>query len=149
MGMEEKAAAILGEPVEKTTIVSPRGQGKKMFTAGMAGQLGGVAGAMVADRKMKTGATGLENLKGSHMVLALGSSQLAFFTMKRGLMSNGVGELLAQIPRAEVQSFTVGGGMMTAEVTITLADGTEVALETPKANKGKTEGLAKAMGFKD
>ncbi len=149
MGMEQKAGEILGEPVEKTTVVSPRGQGKKMFTAGVAGQLAGVAGAVVADRKMKTGASGLENLTGGYIVVALSPTRLAFFKMKRGLLSNGVGELLAEIPRSEVSGFTVGSGVMTAEVDITLADGTVVSLETPKAHKGKTKGVAEAMGFKN
>lgn len=149
MGMEQKTSALIGEPVEKTTIVSPRGTGKKMFTTGMATTLGGVVGGLAADRKTKISATGLDNLKGSHIVLALSPTRLTFFAMKRGLLSNSPGELLAEIPRAEIQAFTIGGGVMTAEVEITLTDGSVVSLETPKAHKGKTKGLAEAMGFRD
>jgi hypothetical protein len=55
--------------------------------------------------------------------------------------------LLAEVPRSEVSAFTVGGGALTAEVTIELADGTKIELETPRAQKGKTAAIAAAMGL--
>ena len=147
MGMESKAAKKLGEPVEKTTVVSPRGLGKKIFTAGVAGVVGGVAGSMIAESRVKTSASGIENLKGRYIIVALTPTRLAFFSSK-GLVVPGPGDLLAEVPRSDVTAFTVGGGVLTAEVDITLADGTVVALETPRAHKGKTNALAEAMGFK-
>ncbi len=103
---------------------------------------------MAADRAVSTKASGLENLNYTHIVLALSPTRLAFLSMKRGFLSNSPGELLAEIPRAEITTFNVGGGVMTAEVDITLVDGSEVAPETPKAHKGKTKSLAEAMGFR-
>lgn len=51
--MKEQAAAALGEPVIETAVVSPKGQGRRMMTAGVARELGGVLGAGAAGAAMK------------------------------------------------------------------------------------------------
>ncbi len=81
------------------------------------------------------------------MIAALSPTKLAFFKMKRGLMKNGCGELLETLERAEVASWTWGGGALTAALTVSLTDGTSWELEVPRASKGAAERLGKALGF--
>lgn len=148
MGMESQATELLGEAVSRTAVVSPKGQGKKFMTAGVAGQLAGVAGAMMADAKAgKRPPTTPGDFSGGYMVIGLGETQIAFFEMKRGLMKNGVGKLLVAHPRESVTRFDIGGGTLTAVVTVELADGTNYLLEVPRAQKGGAEKLAKELGL--
>jgi hypothetical protein len=63
------------------------------------------------------------------------------------MLKNSVGRLLVAHPRASVRKFTVGGGTLTSEVEVELDDGTNYALEVPRAQKGGAEKLAKALGL--
>lgn len=143
MGMESQAATQMGENVTHTAIVSHKGMGKAMFAAGMARQLTGVSGAIATERVMsrKSDPGALQG----YMVMALGETKLGFLKMKRGLIKNSAGDLLAEFDRADVTGFDLGGGVMTAALDITLADGTVLNLEVPKASKGGAAKLGEAL----
>lgn len=143
MSMESEAAARMGEPVRHTTVVSHKGMGKAVFTAGMARQLTGVSGAIAAERLM-AGASDPTALKG-YMVMALGETHLGFLKAKNGLLRKSAGELLAQFPLADIAGFELGGGMLTSPLDITLGDGTVLNLEVPKANKGGAARIGEAL----
>ena len=146
--MESDAAAKLGEAVELTTVVSPHGQGKTLMTAGVIRQVAGVAGALaVTHRSAKERPDTPGGFKGGYMVLALGATKVGFFSMKRGLLKNTAGELIEELPREAITGFELGGGTLTSPLKVTLDDGTVWDLEVPRAQKGKTEKIAHALGF--
>jgi hypothetical protein len=82
-----------------------------------------------------------------YMILAAGPTKIGFFVMKRGLISNGIGNLLAEHPREDIAKLEVGSGLATAGVALEFKDGSSYALEVPRASKGKLEKLQKELGF--
>ena len=146
MGMEARAAKMLGVDVTHAAVVSPKGQGKRLMTAGAARQAAGLAGMLAHDAvasKDRPDAPG--GFTGGYIVMALTADSVAFFTMKRGIFRNSLGELLERVSRAEVAGFTFGSGMTTVPLTISLADGTAWELEVPRANKRSAEKLVAAF----
>ncbi len=141
MGMEQQASEKLGESVSMVATVSTKGTGKRtMLTAGIGGVVGAAAAAAVANR----GKDALGEYKG-YVVLGLGEKNLGVFKQKTGLLKPSCGDLLASIPLEEVTSFEVGGGALTAPLTIGLTDGSELEFEVPRAHKGKAEKLGAAI----
>lgn len=146
MGMESKVADILGTPVIQAAVVSPRGHGKKVITAGAAGQVAGVAGTLAAAQMTARGRAQMPGgFSGGYMVMALTDYRLAFFMMKRGLLKNGVGDHLETVALAEIASASIGGGLATVPLTITFTDGSSWELEVPRANKGAAEKVVGAL----
>ncbi len=145
MGMEEKAAELMGEVVSHAAVVSPKGQGKKIITAGAAMQAAGVVGGMIAEAKAgKRPASTPGGHGGGYMIMALGEENVAFFEAKSGLIGRKPGKLLVSHPRADLVSMEMGGGTLTKELTVEFADGTNYPLEVPRANAGGVEKLIKA-----
>jgi hypothetical protein len=143
MGMVEQTAKVLGEPVELTGIISPKGQGKRMMTVGV---LGGVAGQLAADKIGNKKAPSLPGgQRSGYMVVALSPTKLAFFKMKRNLIRSSAGDLLEARPRDTVTRFELGGGALTSQLAVEFEDGTNYELEVPRAHKGKAEKIAAAL----
>lgn len=147
MGMEEQAAEKLGEAVSQVAIVSPRGHGKKMMTAGVARQLGGALGAAGAETLANRRLPGGPGDHKGFMVIALGATKIGFFKQKTGLLKPSCGDLLETFPRDQVTAFDIGGGALTSPVTMTFQDGTEFEFEAPRAQKGKAERFKAALGL--
>ncbi len=77
---------------------------------------------------------------------AVGRTQLAFFEMKRGLLRKSVGKLLEKRPRKDVASCTFEPAKLGASnLTVELSDGTVYALQVARVNRGKGEGLYRAL----
>ncbi|MEO8540636.1 MAG: hypothetical protein ABI577_12930 [bacterium] len=149
MGMEQQAAAVLGEGVRLVATVSSKGTAKRIITAGVARQLGGAAGHAAAQTLGNRGSIdSIEGHKG-YMVLALTGTSLGVFKQKAGLLKPSCGEILGTIPMTDVSSFSVGGGALTAALTVTLSDGTELEFEVPRVHKGKVEKIRDAIGRSD
>ncbi len=146
MGLDSKAAQVLGADVSHTAVVSPKGQGKRLMTAGAVRQAAGLAGMLAHDAvaaKSRPDAPG--GFTGGYIVMALTADSVAFLTMKRGLLRNSVGELLDRVDRAEVSALTFGSGLTTVPLTVSLTDGTVWELEVPRANKRSAEKLVAAF----
>lgn len=156
MGMEQEAEKAMNEDVLLCAVVASRGTGGRVAGATLASQvmnIGGAVGAAAATMGASAVTSKQETafVPGDHkgyMVLAAGKTKLGFFAMKRGLMSNSVGELLAERQRDEVSRFEVDGkGIATSAVDIEFKDGSAYALEVPRASKGKAQKLQKELGF--
>ena len=155
MGMEQDAAKVLGEEVSMCAVVASRGTGGRVAASMMGGQVmnagGGaiasVAASMAGSKINAAGESPFGDYNG-YMVLAAGKTKLGFFKMKRGLLSNGVGDFLSACPRDQISGFKVaGGGIATSAVDIELNDGGAYELEVPRASKGKAEKLQRQLGF--
>lgn len=150
MGMDKKAAELLGEPVVAGGICQSAGVGKAMMTAGMGGAVGGVAGSMIGaaiGSKMQGkssepttpgGQTGL-------MYMAVTPTRVGFFSAKRGLLAPSVKELLVTHGRQEVAGLEIGGGIAPS-VHVSFHDGTVYKLEVPRASKGKIDKVKRELG---
>ncbi len=157
MGMEKDAEKAMNEEVTLCAVVASRGTGGRVAGAAMAGQVMNIGGGAVGAAAAAMGASAMNSKKettflpGDHkgyMILAAGKTKLGLFAMKRGLLSNTVGELLAERGRDEVSSFVVDGkGIATSAVDIEFKDGSAYLLEVPRASKGKAEKLQKELGF--
>lgn len=145
MGMEQQAAEKLGEPVRLVATVSSKGTAKSIMTAGVARQLGGAIGAATAGTLANRGS--LDTIAGhkGYMVLALSDANLAVFKQKSGLLKPSCGDLLGSLPRDGITAFELGGGTLTSPLKLTLADGTELEFEVPRAHKGKVEKIQQAL----
>lgn len=144
--MDQKEMAALGEEVLGKAIVQTTGTGRSMMTAGMGGAIGGVVGA-VAGQALSRG-TKYGDLLGhkGRMFMLLGPTKLGFFRFKQGLLRASVGDPIGVLRRDAVTSIELGGGMLTTAFTVHLDDGTAVTLEAPRAEKGKVERMAAAIG---
>lgn len=143
--MEQQAAEKLGEQVSVVATVSTKGTGKKIMTAGVAQQLGGALGATAAGSIAGKSMPGGPGGHSGYMVLAVGERSLGMFKQKTGLLKPSCGDLLETIPLEQITRFELGGGALTAPLVIGLADGSEFALEVPRAHKGKVEKLKAAL----
>jgi hypothetical protein len=143
--MEGQAAEKLGEPVQLVATVSSKGTAKSIMTAGVARQLGGAIGAATAGTLTSRGS--LDTITGhkGYMVLALTESKLAFFKQKSGLLKPSCGDLLGSLTREDITAFELGGGALTAPLSVKLSDGTELEFEVPRAHKGKVEKVKQAL----
>lgn len=146
MGMEQQAAEKLGEPVQLVATISSKGTAKSIMTAGVARSLGGAIGAATAGTLANRG--GVDTIAGNkgYMVLALTDSNLAVFKQKSGLLKPSCGDLLGSLSREAITSFDLGGGTLTSPLKVTLANGTELDFEVPRAHKGKVEKIQQALG---
>jgi hypothetical protein len=143
--MDQKAMAALGEEVLVQAIVQTTGTGRSMMTAGMGGAVGGIVGA-AASTALDRGKHGdLLGHKG-RMFMLLGPTKLGFFTFKQGLLKASVGDSIGVLRRDAVTSIEFGGGMLTTAFTVHIDDGTALVLEAPRAEKGKVEKVAAAIG---
>jgi len=147
MGMEQQAAEKLGEQVRMVATVSTKGTGKKIITAGVAGQIGGAIGMAAAGSAMNKRTPGGPSGYTGYMVLALGEQSFGMLKQKTGLLKPSCGDLLEKLPLADVRKFEIGSGTLTVPLTLGLADGSEFELEVPRAHKGKVEKLKAALGI--
>jgi len=143
--MEEQAAEKLGEPVSVIAVVSPRGMGKSIMTAGVAQQLGGALGAVGAAKMTNKRMPGGPGDHKGFMVIALGETKIGIFKQKTGLLKPSCGDLLETFPRDQLVSFEIGSGKLTLPVNVVFADGTEFEFEAPRAQKGKAERFKEAV----
>lgn len=140
---EKQAATILGEDVLASAMVTPRGYNMKR---GVGMGVGGLVGAAVATGMGNKGITSPADHRG-RMQIMLTPSRLVFFERKGGLLKDKLGQLLYEVPRTEVSSFTVGGGLASTAVTVGLSDGTAYTLETPRAAAKRARAVGDALGL--
>jgi hypothetical protein len=155
MGLEQDAAKVLNEDVSLCAVVASRGTGGRVAASMLGGQAMNAGGGAIAAAaaSIAGGAITAKNVspfgdyKG-YMILAAGKTKLGFFKMKRGLLSNSIGDFLSACPRDEISRFAVaGGGIATSAVDIEMKDGGAYELEVPRASKGKAEKLQRELGF--
>ena len=129
--MNKKASAILGQEVEAGVQLEAKELVKGAVGNGL---LGSFTGAVLAGNEVKG-----ESLPGDHkgiIYMAVGTNDVAFFSVKRGLFKNSLTQLLSQYPRSEVEAMEIEKGMMPT-THIVFQDGTHYALKCAKINVEK------------
>ena len=152
MGLD--ASQLLGAPQIAGVKVNPRGMAKRVAGggrgvgagAGGAGILGGAIGSKIAS-KMQPGSVPSESPDfGRNAYLALTDDELALIKLKSGVVTLKFDEVLARVPRSDVTSAELGGGVSAVALTITFTNGTAWALEVPRPSKKHAEELVRAVG---
>jgi len=136
--MEKKASEIMGEPV----IAGATLEARKSILKSVAFGLGGAVGEALADTAVKD-----PSLPGGHEgihYVAVGSTRVGFFSMKRGLFKPSLDRLLVEHPRSEVQAVEIEGGLMPT-VHFVFRDGTHYALACPRAYLRKLKKVRKLL----
>lgn len=148
--MEKKAAALMGEDVEAGAILATSGTGKSLMRAGIADSIGGAVGGAIGGAAVGavTGGGPVVDLHGHQgmLYLAVGRSNVAFLTVKQGLLGLSPVKVIASVPRESIARTTIGSGTLNSPFTVALKDGTEMALEVPRVHKGKAERVARLFG---
>ena len=124
--MSKKASEIMGESVIAAVQLESQ--------EAIKGMVGGIVGDILAGVDVKPA-----SLPGDHegiFYVAVGSTKVGFFSMKRGMFKTSVNELLIEHPRSAVQTVEIESGIMpTAHFVLT--DGTHYALMCARINLGK------------
>lgn len=133
--MDKKASEILGEEVIAGVALEAQ-KAVKSAVGGIVGDL--LAGGEVEEASLPGGHEGI------HYV-AVGPTKLAFFSIKRGLLKNSLGELLVEHPRSDVQAMEIESGVMPAAHFV-LRDGTHYVLVCPRIQLGKLKKVQELLG---
>jgi hypothetical protein len=148
--MDKVAAHMLGEQVVVGATIATKGTLSKMAVSAGAFQAGGVIGSLAGSAigaalgSNAKAPTTPGNYKGLAYI-AVTPTQVAFFSVKRGLLKNSIKELLAQHPRGDLAGMEVGGGIIPS-VTVAFNDGTIYAMEVAKIQKGKADKVKQELG---
>jgi hypothetical protein len=141
--MATNASDGLGAHELAGCFVSPKGLTKKMTGATAAGLVAGVAGRMAADRAL--GAEGAPSF-GTLGYVAVTGSELAIIKGKMGMLKPSVSEeIIARVPREQITSVVLDGGMLKAELTIGFAGGGSWEFEVPKVHRKNAELVVRAL----
>lgn len=128
--MDKQASEIMGEPVVAGVTL----EAKKSFIKSVAFSLGGLVGEGLANIAVKNA-----SLPGDYegiFYVAVGPANVGFFSIKRGVFKNSLGELLVQHPRTELQAMEIESGVMPATHFV-FQDGTHYVLTCARINLGK------------
>jgi hypothetical protein len=120
----------------------------------MAGMNAGAAGAVVdavrggnAAKEMRAAAAGSETPSfGRLAFLALRADELALIEVKSKIVSDYLADIIARVPRGEVESISLdGGGLNSMPLAVTLKNGDTWALEVVKTSKKHAEQVIAAF----
>ena len=128
--MNKKASELMGEAV----IAGATLEAKKSILKTVAFGLGGLVGEALANVAVKPASVPGDH-EGIHYV-AVGPTQVGFFSMKRGLFKSSLDELLIQHSRSDVQAVEIKSGFM-PEAHFLFRDGTHYVLMCPRIQLGK------------
>lgn len=148
------ASAVLGSPQLAGVKVNPRGLGKAAGARASGASVGGAVGAAIgATRGQKAEKEKAEYASASQTpefgrlaYLAVTSGEVALITLKSGLVTVKLGEVITRRPRSDVGLAELGKGVSTAPLTITLAGGEVWQLEVPGPSKKHAQGVVEALG---
>ena len=125
--MNKKARAILGQEV----VAGVQLEAKELVKGAGKGLAGGLLTSALAGGDVKG-----SSLPGDHkgiIYMAVGSDDVAFFSVKQGLFKNSLTQLLSQYPRGEVKAVEIEKAVMPT-AHIVFQDGTYYALKCAKIN---------------
>ena len=124
--MDKKAGEMMGEPVIAGVTLEAQESIRDM--------VGGVVGDILTGVELKPASVPGDH-GGIHYV-AVGSTKVGFFSMKRGMFKPSLDKLLVQHSRSDVQTVEIKSGMMPA-VHLVFQDGTHYVLMCPRIHLGK------------
>ncbi len=136
------ASRLLGSPELAGVKVNPRGMAKKV-TSGVEVGVSRLAAPILFG---KSNPTPSETPKfGRNAYLAVTDSELALIKLKSGVVRLKLDEVVARVPRSEVASAELGGGVA-LPLTITFADGGSWQLEVPWPSKKHAHAVVQTLG---
>jgi hypothetical protein len=130
ISMDKKASEMMGESV----IAGVALLAKKTLIKSIAFGLGGLVGEALANVAVKDA-----SLPGDHegiFYVAVGPTNVGFFSIKRGLLKNSLDKLLVQRSRSDVRAMEIEKGVMPT-VHFVFQDGTHYVLSCPRNQLGK------------
>jgi hypothetical protein len=144
------ASQILGSPQLAGVKVNSRGAARSKVAGsagiGVGGILGGAISATAgtrAERRQAQVASETPNF-GRVAYLAVTEYELALIKLK-GLVTFTLDEVITRIPRSDVASAELGGGLA-ASLTIKLSNGDSWQLEVPRPSKKHAQAVVHALG---
>lgn len=174
--LEPAAAQLLGEPINHSLLVLPRGSAPSMMglmRAQAADQalsavipVGGAIGGFIQG-SIKGGMGALaDKVKERYgkkspapqvpmmpmtpmMMLVIGPTQLGLIEWKQGVLRPSLGTLLFHCPKEEVVGFELGAktrSLMMTGLTLALVDGRRCELEMQRAWKKHAQAMKEALG---
>jgi hypothetical protein len=148
------ATQILGSPQLAGVKVNPRGMGKA--TGAMyGGMYGGVVGAAAgAARSMKANQEKIDYRESSDTpqigrlaYFVVTPDEVALIELKSKIVTTYLDQVIARVPRAEVESVTLsGGGLYSPPLTVTFRNGEIWELEVPKPSKKYAKQVVEELG---
>jgi hypothetical protein len=147
------ASPLLGSSQLAGVKVNPRGLARSKGAGSAGVGLGGVVGAVVsagagmkAEHRQAQIASASETPSfGRLAYLAVTEDELALIKLKSGMVTVHLDEVVARMPRSEVASAQLGGGV-SPSLTITFNDGGTWQLEVPRPSKKHAKEVVDALG---
>jgi predicted alternative tryptophan synthase beta-subunit len=152
--MEKKAAEGMGEVVLAAARLDNPQFTKAVIGAGgfdsadepveqvIGRVLGGAAGRVLAGQVKEASLPG----EAAAFYVAVGPTMVAFFSIKRGLFKNSLGDPLVAFPRSDVRLVELGKGYMPA-VRFVFADGTHYVFLCARIQVGNFKKVQELLGF--
>ncbi len=155
--MEADMAKIIGESIIESVNVVPKREistfinkaGLMVLEQILGGAVGGAVVGAIEGATTRTIETETGNLKGPEqvtqehlkqyprMMLAISSSQVAFFEMKVGFIRNSIGELILKIPRWSIVKFETVKNKLACLLLIEVQNNRQYEVETFLGNLPK------------
>jgi hypothetical protein len=147
--MADDASRALGAPEIAGTFVNPKGLTKKMTAAAAAHEIGGAIGSVaanvIADRSSGT-AVDMPSF-GRVGYLAASDGDLALVKTKTGAFKMKISdEVLASVPRTEVDSIDLDQGTLLSHLKIVFTNGVVWHFDIPKQAKKSAQAFTRALG---
>ena len=142
--MAHDASQLLAAQQLAGTTVNPRGYGWKEGTArvGIVGPAIGYALSKHADED------GSETPKFPRIAfLAVTDQEVALLKIGSGGVNGRLEEVMARVPRSDVASAEVSGGVLRCEVTINFTDGGSWELEVSRLIRKQAADVVHALGY--
>jgi hypothetical protein len=147
------ASQVLGSPQLAGVKVNPRGAGRSRGASSVGVGVGGLVGgaisagaSMKADKRKVEFAAESETPKfGRLAYLAVTEGELALVELKSGMVTVHLGEVITRVPRSEVASAELGGGVSPA-LTITFGGHGDWQLEVPRPSKKHAQEVVDTLG---
>lgn len=149
--MAQDASQALGAPELAGTLVNPKGLTKKMTASVAGGVVGGAVGSFAA--QMATGGgtpyAGAPEVPSFGRVgyVAVSENEVALVKTKTGLLKMKVSdEVLARVPRAEIESVDLDKGTLLSHLKIAFTNGVSWEFDIPKQAKKTAERVVETLG---
>jgi len=132
--MDKQASQIMGEAiVAGVQLEAP--QTVKDAVGGVVGNL--LAGVALKEASLPGGQAGI-------YYVAVGPTKVGFFSVKRGLFKNSLGQMLVEHPRSDVKAVEIKSGMMPSAQFV-FADGTNYVLMCARIQLGKLKKIQELL----
>jgi hypothetical protein len=141
--MAGDGSAALGAVEVGGTLVNPRGFTKKMSVAAIGGMVGAVAASAVASRQSKASEVPQFGRVG---YVAASETEVALIKTKSGALKIHVtDQVLARVPREELESVDMTDGKLISVLTLRYVNGVVWEFDIPRTAKKSAKAFVSAL----